>query len=69
MNEILIVGGGIGALTLSLELKRRAIPHRIYRKARIEDVIGAAELRGISDRYQRVAGYDRATLNPQETAP
>jgi 2-polyprenyl-6-methoxyphenol hydroxylase-like FAD-dependent oxidoreductase len=29
---------------------------------RIEDVIGADELRALSERYKRVAGYDRATL-------
>ena len=29
---------------------------------RIEDVIGLAELRAISDGYKKVAGYDRATL-------
>ena len=29
---------------------------------RIEDVISEAELRGISDRYKQVAGYDRKTL-------
>jgi len=34
--------------------------------ARIEDVIKESELRGISDRYKRVAGYDRETLNREE---
>lgn len=34
--------------------------------ARIEDVIGAAELRAISERYQRIAGYDRASLESKE---
>ena len=33
--------------------------------ARIEDVIGEGELREISDRYKRVAGYDRDTLQRQ----
>jgi 2-polyprenyl-6-methoxyphenol hydroxylase-like FAD-dependent oxidoreductase len=37
--------------------------------ARIEDVIAAAELREISDRYKRVAGYDRDTLQRKEAAP
>jgi hypothetical protein len=35
--------------------------------ARIEEVIGEAELRAISDRYKRVAGYDRDSLRPTET--
>ncbi|HUC62376.1 MAG TPA: flavin-dependent oxidoreductase [Alphaproteobacteria bacterium] len=30
--------------------------------ARIEDVISAAELQALSDRYKRVAGYDKAAL-------
>lgn len=33
---------------------------------RIEEVIGAAELRAITARYQRVAGYDAASLKAQE---
>ena len=33
---------------------------------RIEDVIGAAELREIMERYQKVAGYDRAALQQRE---
>jgi 2-polyprenyl-6-methoxyphenol hydroxylase-like FAD-dependent oxidoreductase len=37
--------------------------------ARIEDVIGEGELREISDRYKRVAGYDRDTLQRQAAAP
>ncbi len=28
----------------------------------IEDVISHAELKALSDRYKRVAGYDKATL-------
>jgi 2-polyprenyl-6-methoxyphenol hydroxylase-like FAD-dependent oxidoreductase len=32
------------------------------RFARIEDVISTAELQGISDRYKKVAGFDRETL-------
>jgi 2-polyprenyl-6-methoxyphenol hydroxylase-like FAD-dependent oxidoreductase len=34
---------------------------------RIEEVIGNIELREISDRYKRVAGYDRDTLQLKET--
>jgi 2-polyprenyl-6-methoxyphenol hydroxylase-like FAD-dependent oxidoreductase len=34
--------------------------------ARIEDVIGLGELRAISERYKRVAGYDRESLKPKE---
>jgi 2-polyprenyl-6-methoxyphenol hydroxylase-like FAD-dependent oxidoreductase len=34
--------------------------------ARIEEVISQAELREISDRYKRVAGYDRDALNRPE---
>jgi hypothetical protein len=34
--------------------------------ARIEEVISQAELREISDRYKRVAGYDRDSLKPRE---
>jgi 2-polyprenyl-6-methoxyphenol hydroxylase-like FAD-dependent oxidoreductase len=52
-----------------------AILREIYERtgdrpfARLEDVIGEAELREISDRYKRVAGYDRDTLNRKEAAP
>ncbi len=51
-----------------------AILREIYERtgdrpfARIEDVISAAELRGISHRYQRVAGYDRDSLLNKESA-
>ena len=34
---------------------------------RVDEVISLAELREISDRYKRVAGYDRDTLQPKET--
>jgi 2-polyprenyl-6-methoxyphenol hydroxylase-like FAD-dependent oxidoreductase len=49
-----------------------AILREIYERtgdrpfARIEEVIGNAELKEISERYQRVAGYDRATLTRKE---
>ena len=49
-----------------------AILREIYERTgdrpfgRIEEVIGEAELREISDRYQRVAGYDRDSLIPKE---
>jgi 5-methylphenazine-1-carboxylate 1-monooxygenase len=33
---------------------------------RIEDVIPESELRAISERYKRIAGYDRAALQQQE---
>ena len=33
---------------------------------RVDEVISLAELREISDRYKRVAGYDRDTLQPKE---
>jgi len=33
---------------------------------RVDEVISLAELREISDRYKRVAGYDRDTLKPKE---
>ena len=51
-----------------------AILREIYERtgdrpfARIEDVISEAELRGISDRYKRVAGYDRESLLTKENA-
>jgi 2-polyprenyl-6-methoxyphenol hydroxylase-like FAD-dependent oxidoreductase len=51
-----------------------AILREIYQRTgdkpfrRIEEVIGDAELREISDRYKRVAGYDRDTLQPKETS-
>jgi 2-polyprenyl-6-methoxyphenol hydroxylase-like FAD-dependent oxidoreductase len=35
---------------------------------RVDEVISPAELREISERYKRVAGYDRDTLQPKETA-
>jgi 2-polyprenyl-6-methoxyphenol hydroxylase-like FAD-dependent oxidoreductase len=56
---------------------RRSPPDAILREVyertgdkpfrRIEEVIGNAELREISDHYKRVAGYDRDTLQPKET--
>ena len=33
MNDILIVGGGIGGLTLALELARRGVAHRVFEAA------------------------------------
>ncbi len=67
------------APTSSVVLENRSNPpdailREIYERTgdkpfgRIEDVIGEAELREMSDRYQRVAGYDRDSLNPKETA-
>jgi hypothetical protein len=32
----------------------------------VDEVISPAELREISERYKRVAGYDRDTLQPKE---
>jgi 2-polyprenyl-6-methoxyphenol hydroxylase-like FAD-dependent oxidoreductase len=62
---------------LVLENRRNppdAILREIYQRTgdkpfgRIEDVIGEAELQEISDRYKRIAGYDRDTLKPKEAA-
>jgi 2-polyprenyl-6-methoxyphenol hydroxylase-like FAD-dependent oxidoreductase len=64
--------------TVVLENRRNppdAILREVYERtgdrpfARIGDVIGDAELREISDRYKRVAGYDRDTLQRKEAAP
>jgi hypothetical protein len=50
-----------------------AILREVYQRTgdkpfrRIEEVINNAELREISDRYKRVAGYDRDTLQLKET--
>lgn len=52
-----------------------AILREIYERtgdrpfARIEEVIDPAELRAISERYRRVAGYDRDTLTRKEASP
>jgi 2-polyprenyl-6-methoxyphenol hydroxylase-like FAD-dependent oxidoreductase len=65
------------APTSSVVLENRrnppdAILREVYERtgdtpfARIGDVIGEAELREISDRYKRVAGYDRDSLKPRE---
>jgi 2-polyprenyl-6-methoxyphenol hydroxylase-like FAD-dependent oxidoreductase len=49
-----------------------AILREIYERTgdqpfgRVDEVISPAELREISERYQRVAGYDRDALNQQE---
>ena len=67
------------APTASVVLENRrnppdAILREVYERtgdkpfARIEEVIGQAELREISDRYKRVAGYDRDSLKPREIA-
>ena len=58
MREILVVGGGIGD---------ERTGDRPF--ARIEEVIDPAELRAISERYKRVAGYDRDTLTRKEATP
>jgi 2-polyprenyl-6-methoxyphenol hydroxylase-like FAD-dependent oxidoreductase len=64
--------------TVVLENRRNppdAILREVYERtgdkpfARVEEVIGEAELREISDRYKRVAGYDRDTLQRKEAAP
>jgi 2-polyprenyl-6-methoxyphenol hydroxylase-like FAD-dependent oxidoreductase len=65
------------APTASVVLENRrsppdAILREVYERtgdrpfARIEDVIGEAELREISERYKRVAGYDRDSLTQRE---
>lgn len=52
-----------------------AILREIYERTgdrpfgRIEEVIDPAELRAISERYRRVAGYDRDTLTRKEATP
>jgi len=59
--------------TAAVVLRNRSAPpdailREVYERtgdkpfARIEDVISADELRGLSEGYQRVAGYDRASL-------
>jgi len=65
------------APTSSVVLENRrnppdAILREIYERTgdkpfeRVDEVISQAELREISDRYKRVAGYDRDTLQPKE---
>ncbi len=59
--------------TAAVVLRNRSAPpdailREVYQRtgdkpfARIEDVISADELRGLSEGYQRVAGYDKASL-------
>jgi len=48
VREVLIVGGGIGGLTLALVQHQRRIPCRVFE--------------ALSERYKRVAGYDRTRL-------
>ena len=61
--------------TVVLENRRNppdAILREVYERTgdkpfgRVDEVISPAELREISERYQRVAGYDRDTLQPKE---
>jgi 2-polyprenyl-6-methoxyphenol hydroxylase-like FAD-dependent oxidoreductase len=78
--EVLIIGGGIGGLTLGLALHRAGIASRIYEAAPLIKPIGVginvlphasrerAELFGLSESYKRVAGYDQATLKRSSCA-
>lgn len=56
--EVLIVGGGIGGLTLGLMLHRAG--DKPFRH--IDDVISREELMALSDSYKRVAGTDKERL-------
>lgn len=51
-GDVLIVGAGIGGLTLALELHRAGLPCRIYEAA---PEMAPSELRGITERYRQVS--------------
>jgi hypothetical protein len=58
-GDILIVGGRIGGLTLVLELHGRSGPISIRSHRFGDQRRGAGAL---SERYKRVAGYDKGSL-------
>ncbi len=66
--EVLIIGAGIGGLPFCLMLHRAAILQEVYRRTgdkpfrSIDDVISGEELVVLSERYKRVAGYDKERL-------
>jgi 2-polyprenyl-6-methoxyphenol hydroxylase-like FAD-dependent oxidoreductase len=64
--EIAILGGGTVGLGLALNLKQRGVACRVYEAVPEVRELGSAllphyitqdELRALSDRYKRVAGY------------
>ena len=68
MDDIIIVGAGIGGLTLGLALHAAGIPCRIFESAadwpfgQIHDVISCDELVALSGGYKRIAGYSKDAL-------
>jgi 2-polyprenyl-6-methoxyphenol hydroxylase-like FAD-dependent oxidoreductase len=64
--EIAILGGGTVGLGLALNLKQRGVACRVYERVPEVRELGVGitllphyidELRALSDRYKRVAGY------------
>jgi flavin-dependent dehydrogenase len=57
--EIAIIGGGIVGLALALNLHQRGLTCRTGDRPfiNVDDFISQEELRALSDRYTRIAGY------------
>jgi 2-polyprenyl-6-methoxyphenol hydroxylase-like FAD-dependent oxidoreductase len=57
--EIAIIGGGIGGLVLALNLHQHGLTCRTGDRpfGNLDDFISQEELRALSYRYKRIAGY------------